>query len=120
MLKYLFDCWRAEPLRIIGPIVFMFGVLVLCGILFLPYTIAESIPGYTYHACEFSGVWWSDFSYEQDGENFVRGLADRYGTCLSGYDVQEIVERPETEHLLVCLPMKRRDFVIDYRRSCGK
>lgn len=118
MFRYLFDLWRAEPLDIIGPTLFVLGVLVACGTLYLPSTITEDVPGYTYTACDFSGVWWSDFSYEQDGENFVRGIVDRTSACLSGEDVREIIERPATKHLLVCLPMKRRRFVIDYRTTC--
>ena len=118
MLRYLFGLWRAEPLSVIGPTVFLFGVLVACGAIYMPYTIAEDVPGYTYTACEFSGVWWSDFSYEQEGENFVRGVVDKTHACLSGEDVREIVERPETKHLLVCLPMNRRSFVHDYRVDC--
>lgn len=118
MLKYLFGLWRQEPLAIIGSTVLLLCVFVAGITLYRPYTIAEDVPGYTYATCEFSGVWWSDFSYEQEGENFVRGFVDKTNACLSGEDVREIVERPETKHLLVCLPMKRRSFVIDYRLAC--
>ena len=98
--------------------IFVVAVLLFCLVVFSPNTVAERIPGRTYHRCEFSGAWWSGFSYEQDGDEFIRGVTTQNDVCLSGDDVRDMVDRSVAKHLLVCLPIKRRMFISDYKRSC--